>query len=88
MYHWFRRNEFLSGSWPIQVVSVLSYSKNGLQFSPLWMGRKQRAQALVSIMIDRHFINIDCATPRPKVPKGAGAHAAQFERRVRRFRLT
>ena len=42
MYRWFGRNQLLSGSGPIQVVSVFSYSEDGLWFSPVLDAKKAK----------------------------------------------
>ena len=44
-YSWFRRNQLLSGSGPIQVVSVFSYSENGLWFSLVLDGNEAKSSS-------------------------------------------
>ena len=57
----------------------LYIQKMDFGFRRSWVGRKQGAQPLVSIIINRHFIYFDWCRPRPKVAKYAGVYAAWFQ---------
>ena len=69
MFRCYRRMQLLSGSGPIKWWMFSDILKMDFGFRRSWVGWKQRDPPLVSIITNRHIINLDWGTLIPKVAK-------------------